>query len=357
MSELIASAVFENNLAATAVLTQILRADTTVINNAVDAINGEIIPGDAIDNLALTALSKADIKTAIEAYTVDVDDAPLSAYAGLIEDIGAGVEATFKAALDAANEESSADLTAGIALVDSNYTDIKAAITAAGVDMTGVKPSEYDAAIAEAIRIMTFCFNVTHKAIEAYDQFIGGFRPVVPATIRGVAVEKIGVGYSGISLEAFRARGIVSLGLPDQPLTFYLTCCYGNALKTIFVPGGSTVEIVAFGINPIAFVKIGANVAITGELVDNAGFTALYDGAGKIAGHFAYTGGSWKTVANTTTSFSCADGPFSRAELVAIFNEMPSVSGQTATITGNPGEPDLTASDRLIATAKGWILA
>jgi len=148
MSELIASAVFENNLAATAVLTQILSADTTVINNAVDAINGEIIPGDALDKLAVTDASKADIKKAIEAYTVDVDDAPLSAYSGLIEDIGESVEATFKAALDAANEESSADLTAGIALADSNYTDIKAAIAAKGVDMAGVKPSGYDAAIA-----------------------------------------------------------------------------------------------------------------------------------------------------------------------------------------------------------------
>lgn len=53
-----------------------------------------------------------------------------------------------KADLDAANEETSADLDAGIALVASNYSDIKAAIEAKGVDMTDLIPSDYDDAIA-----------------------------------------------------------------------------------------------------------------------------------------------------------------------------------------------------------------
>lgn len=46
--------------------------------------------------------------------------------------------------LDAANEESSADVDAAVALVDSNYVAIKAAIEAKDVDMTGIKPSGYD---------------------------------------------------------------------------------------------------------------------------------------------------------------------------------------------------------------------
>ena len=144
---------------------EIADADLTEINNAIDAINGEVITGQALDKLAVTDASKADIKAAIEAYAVDVDDAPLSAYAGLIEDIGDSVEATFKTALDAANEEVSADLTAGIALVDSNYGDIKAAITAAGVDMTGTIPSEYDASVAQVAFEAATEFDVATKTI------------------------------------------------------------------------------------------------------------------------------------------------------------------------------------------------
>ena len=44
-----------------------------------------------------------------------------------------------------------------------------------------------------------------------------------------------------------------------------------------------------------------------------------------------------------------------RAELVDLFNDLKSgVVSQTITVTNNPGVPDLTAADILIATAKGW---
>jgi len=53
--------------------------------------------------------------------------------------------AVIQAALVAVNEESGgATVADDIALVDSNYTAIKAAIVGKGVDMTGVKPSGYD---------------------------------------------------------------------------------------------------------------------------------------------------------------------------------------------------------------------
>ena len=53
-------------------------------------------------------------------------------------------------------------------------------------------------------------------------------------------------------------------------------------------------------------------------------------------------------------SFSIASCKLSRTELVSIFTSLPTVTGQTITVTGNFGAASLTAEDRAIATAKGW---
>jgi len=55
-------------------------------------------------------------------------------------------------------------------------------------------------------------------------------------------------------------------------------------------------------------------------------------------------------------SFSVASAKLARNELVALFNSLPTVVGQTLTITGNHGIADLSAGDRAIATGKGWTL-
>jgi surface protein len=47
---------------------------------------------------------------------------------------------------------------------------------------------------------------------------------------------------------------------------------------------------------------------------------------------------------------------FSRTAIVEIFNNLATVTGQTITISNNWGLTDLTASDRLIATNKGWTI-
>jgi hypothetical protein len=47
----------------------------------------------------------------------------------------------------------------------------------------------------------------------------------------------------------------------------------------------------------------------------------------------------------------------SRSALVEIFNNLATVTGQTITITGNPGTSLLTADDRSIATNKGWTIS
>lgn len=54
-------------------------------------------------------------------------------------------------------------------------------------------------------------------------------------------------------------------------------------------------------------------------------------------------------------SFTITGCNMQRTELVDLFNDLSTgVTGQTITVTNNPGVADLTAADILIATAKGW---
>lgn len=75
--------------------------------------------------------------------------AKFSDYPDLIAQIKPTIESNVKTAIDTANEEVGVDLDYSISLVASNYSDIKDAITAKGIDMTGVKPSGYDTQIAK----------------------------------------------------------------------------------------------------------------------------------------------------------------------------------------------------------------
>lgn len=55
-------------------------------------------------------------------------------------------------------------------------------------------------------------------------------------------------------------------------------------------------------------------------------------------------------------SFSIANSSLQRNALIDMFNALPTVTGKTFTITGNPGVSALTEDDKLIATNKGWTL-
>ena len=59
----------------------------------------------------------------------------------------------------------------------------------------------------------------------------------------------------------------------------------------------------------------------------------------------------------TSTNISYQNCRLSRQALVDIFNNLATVTGKTITITGNWGAADLSASDRDIATNKGWTIA
>ena len=53
-------------------------------------------------------------------------------------------------------------------------------------------------------------------------------------------------------------------------------------------------------------------------------------------------------------SFNVAWACLSRSAIVELFTALPTVSGKTIDVSGNPGASSLTAADRAIATAKGW---
>lgn len=62
-------------------------------------------------------------------------------------------------------------------------------------------------------------------------------------------------------------------------------------------------------------------------------------------------------LSGTKVSISYTGCLLEEADLVAIFNALGSTVGGTITVTGTPGDANLTAGDLLIATAKGWTVA
>lgn len=114
-----------------------------------DAIAAEVLEGATFSNATENGITGTmPDRGAVNIIPTAEDQAIPEGYHSGSGVVSGAPIANAKAAVDAANEETSADLDAGIALVASNYSDIKAEIAAKGVDMTGVIPSGYDAAIA-----------------------------------------------------------------------------------------------------------------------------------------------------------------------------------------------------------------
>lgn len=354
-----AKATFKR-MKATAIMSRvnIVSADLAQVLLDLDSLNGETIGTTADDKITFAEGWRDDVKDSIAAYGVSMTGAKPADYDSKVALIGAAVTAPIKTALDAANEEASVDLTAGIALVDTNYAEISAAITAAGVSMTGVKPSGYDAKITEAIYATAFSFDVANKAIAHYDHASFGNRPVIPGVIRGHTVGRIGLSRDGDSWPGFRNMPLLSVTFPNQPLVLDLVTFYNCGLKTISLPDGCVVQNVTFGANPIAFAKLGSSVDIygNGSISSYGALKTLYDGLGKPAGYYAYAAGAWATITNTTESFSVENGTLSRSELLQILSLLPTVSGKTITATGCTGAADLTAGDIAAFAAKGWAI-
>lgn len=103
-------------------------------------------------------------------------------------------------------------------------------------------------------------------------------------------------------------------------------------------------------------------------------FNAMYQNCNSLVGVPTFSGSALTSAANianifngcvSMTSGSIVGSKYTisynackldRTALVDIFNNLATVTGQTITITNNPGTADLTAADRLIATNKGWTI-
>lgn len=284
---------------------------------------------------------KEGLKTNIESYGVTVGTAPFDEYPAKVLEIP--TTDSIKTLIDAVNEESGgAAIQDSIDLVDSNYTDIKAAITAAGVDMTGVKPSGYAAKVAAATFIASMFFNPSTNTITDYNQYAGGLSVSVPASIRGTPVYTVGT-------NAFYSKGITSLtiasglvtingggfresainghvGLPNSITSIGAYSFGGNFIDSLTLSTGlSTIPADAFRDNQIAEISLPASITSVGlyafydnptikiiigsgvTITDGAGyytmgiygqaFSALYNGNGKLAGTYEYAAGTWTKTA------------------------------------------------------------
>ena len=158
---------------------------------------------------------------------------------------------------------------------------------------------------------MYFTFDSTTGTITGYD-IAGGLDVVIPSTIGGVAVEHI-------DFEAFKEKYLTSVIIPDS-VTSIGTCAFRiNLLTTVTIPDSVTSigfnafatnlltsvtignSVTSIGIHTFAFnlltsVTIGADVDIDSDpatMGTNTGFKTVYDGGGKLAGTYNYTGGVW----------------------------------------------------------------
>jgi hypothetical protein len=158
---------------------------------------------------------------------------------------------------------------------------------------------------------MYFTFDSTTGTITGYD-IAGGLNVVIPSTIGGVAVEHIG-------LDAFYEKYLTSVIIPDSVasigncafrINLLTSVTIGNSVTSIgdrafetnlltSVTIGNSVTSIGYWVfasNQLTSVTIGADVDINSDpatMGTNTGFKTVYDGGGKLAGTYNYTGGIW----------------------------------------------------------------
>jgi hypothetical protein len=161
---------------------------------------------------------------------------------------------------------------------------------------------------------MYFTFDSTTGTITGYD-IAGGLDVVIPSTIGGIAVEHIGFetflekylisviipnSVKSIDTCAFRINLLTSVTIPNSVTSIGINAFASNQLTSVTI-GNSVTSIGynTFASNPLTSVTIGADVDINSDpatMGTNTGFKTVYDGGGKLAGTYNYTGGVWVKV-------------------------------------------------------------
>jgi hypothetical protein len=159
-----------------------------------------------------------------------------------------------------------------------------------------------------------FTFDSTTGTITGYD-IAGGLDVVIPSTIGGFAVEHIGIdaflekyltsviipdSVTSIGPCAFRINLLTSVTIGNSVTSIDYRAFYNNQLISVTIPNSVTsISFSVFAYNPLSSVTIGSGVAIDASLDTmgtNPGFKTVYDGGGKLAGTYNYTGGVWVKV-------------------------------------------------------------
>jgi hypothetical protein len=159
-----------------------------------------------------------------------------------------------------------------------------------------------------------FTFDSTTGTITGYD-IAGGLDVVIPSTIGGFAVEHIGIdaflekyltsviipdSVTSIGPCAFRTNLLTSVTIGNSVTSIDYRAFYNNQLISVTIPNSVTsISFSVFAYNPLSSVTIGSGVAIDASLDTmgtNPGFKTVYDGGGKLAGTYNYTGGVWVKV-------------------------------------------------------------
>ncbi len=159
-----------------------------------------------------------------------------------------------------------------------------------------------------------FTFDSTTGTITGYD-IAGGLDVVIPSTIGGVAVEYIGIdaflekyltsviipnSVTSIGSCAFRGNLLTSVTIGNSVTSIGDLAFANNLLTSVTIPNSVTsIGDYAFYNNLLTSVTIGAGVDIesaSSTMGTNPGFKTVYDGGGKLAGTYNYTGGVWVKV-------------------------------------------------------------
>ena len=159
-----------------------------------------------------------------------------------------------------------------------------------------------------------FTFDSTTGTITGYD-IAGGLDVVIPSTIGGFAVEHIGIdaflekyltsviipdSVTSIGPCAFRINLLTSVTIGNSVTSIDYRAFYNNQLISVTIPDSVTsISFSVFAYNPLSSVTIGSGVAIDASLDTMGtypGFKTVYDGGGKLAGTYNYTGGVWVKV-------------------------------------------------------------
>ncbi len=159
-----------------------------------------------------------------------------------------------------------------------------------------------------------FTFDSTTGTITDYD-IAGGLDVIIPSTIGGIAVEHIGIdaflekyltsviipnSVTSISSCAFRGNLLTSVTIGNSVTSIGDLAFTNNLLTSVTIPNSVTsIGDYAFYNNLLTSVTIGASVDIGSDpatMGTNLGFKTVYDGGGKLAGTYKYTGGVWVKV-------------------------------------------------------------